>query len=114
MSALALFPVFANLAALHGPHDASLALPRDCLLFGLVVSLALSACAFYAARRSVLLAPSASGALAGCIGGLGGLLFLHVHCAAGAGPHVLVVHGLAFSVTLLIATLVGRRFVLSA
>jgi hypothetical protein len=114
LGTLAVFPMFATLQALHGPHDASLTLPRDCLLFGLMISLALSAAAFYAIRRSVIVAPSASGALAGCVGGLGGLIWLHVHCAAGAGLHVLVVHGLAFTVALVTATLVGRRWLLRA
>lgn len=113
LGTLALFPVFATVQALHEPQAAGLTLPRDCLLFGLAISLALSGAAFYAIRRSVIVAPSASAGLAGCVGGLGGLLWLHVHCAAGAGLHVLVVHGLAFALALLTSTLVGRRWLLS-
>jgi hypothetical protein len=110
----AIFLLFASVGGLHGPQAASQALPRDCLLLGLAVAGALSAAAFSAVRRSVLSAPSASGALAGCVGGIGGVLWLHFHCAATAGLHVLIVHGLALTLAVLVSMLLGRRSFLPA
>jgi hypothetical protein len=112
--ALGIFALFASVDGLHGPEDVSHPLPQDCLLFGLAVAGAVSAAAFRAVRHSVLSAPSASGALAGCIGGIGGVLWLHFHCAAGAGLHLVIGHGLAFALAVLVSMLLGRRSVLPA
>jgi hypothetical protein len=113
LGVLAIFQGFALLEVFHGPHDPSVNPRRDCLLLGLLVAFSVGAAALAAARRSVLLAPGASGALAGCIGGLSAVAFLHVHCAASAGHHLALVHGLPLAIAVLAGVGLGRR-VLSA
>jgi hypothetical protein len=106
---LGVFNAFALFDMFHGPHASGVSPRRDCLLLGLLVAFGVGGAALAALRRSVLLAPAASGALAGCIGGLSAVAFLHVHCAASAGAHLAFVHGLPLLIAALVGAWVGRR-----
>jgi hypothetical protein len=92
--------------SLANAHDRG---PRDCLAFGLLVALCVGGVLLAARRRTALVAPGASGALAGCIGGLAAVVFLHVHCGATYVPHLQLTHVLPLLVAMAIGAFAGRR-----
>lgn len=101
---------FELLAGLEARSD-SLPPKLDCLLLGTLIAGVVAAVSCSVGRRTVLIAPAASGALAGAGAGVAALLCLRVHCPSALAGHVMIVHVLPLVVAIVAGAYFGRRWV---
>ena len=100
---------FELLAALEA-NAHGLAPELDCLFLGSAIAGVVAAVSCSVSRRTALIAPAASGALAGSVAGLAALLCLRVHCPALLAQHVMVVHVLPLLIAIAAGAYAGRRW----
>jgi hypothetical protein len=84
--------------------------PHDCLALGLITALCILGATFAVSRQSALIAPRASGALAGASAGFGALLMLQLHCPSQMALHLHIVHALPLVLSVALGSLAGRRW----
>jgi hypothetical protein len=101
--------IFELLAGFEARGD-SLAPKLDCLFLGSAIAAAVAAVSCSVSRRTALIAPAASGALAGSIAGLTALLCLRVHCPSLLAVHVMIVHVLPLVLAIAGGVYAGRRW----
>jgi Negative regulator of sigma F len=92
------------------PGETGLAPERDCLFVGAAVAFAVAAVSCGVSRRTALISPGASGALAGSIAGLAAILGLHVHCPSLLATHLTLVHVVPLLLAIGGGLYAGRRW----
>jgi Negative regulator of sigma F len=100
---------FELLAGLEARTD-GLAAKLDCLFLGSAIAGVLAAVSCSVSRRTALIAPAASGALAGSVAGVTALLCLRVHCPSLLAQHVMIVHVLPLVLAIAGGVYAGKRW----
>jgi hypothetical protein len=80
-----------------------------CASFGTFVAIVAGVGFFFAARRTVLTAPTIAGAVAGGAAGLTGTLVLHLACPIASLTHAMTAHVVPALLGALVGALLGRR-----
>jgi hypothetical protein len=101
--------IFELLAGFEARSD-GLEPKMDCLFLGTAIAAAVAAVSCSVSRRTALIAPAASGALAGSIAGLTALLCLRVHCPSLLAIHVMIIHVLPLVLAIAGGVYAGRRW----
>lgn len=78
-----------------------------CLCVGVLHAIPVSGLAAWLLRRGFAVDLISAGAIAGTLGGIGGVTMLELHCPNLEAPHVLIWHGAVVPVSAAVAALVG-------
>jgi hypothetical protein len=104
------FELLTALEAQAALGQAALAPERDCLFLGVGIAFVVAAISCTVSRRTALISPMASGALAGSIAGLAAVLGLHVHCPSLMAAHLGIVHAAPLILAIAGGLYAGRRW----